>query len=192
MRLTKDEEYTLFKEYKKTGCTKLRNNLIEPHYGIIMKYAGKYSKGDNTLRDELFQDGVIRVLRTLQDFDTKIGNRLVTFIAMCAEQAMKYTLNFHNYKKDIMSKRKCTMSVNIDLNLIEDVNNHIEVNAVKHDLLEHVKEYINSIPAVKKEAFLATYNYGTQKPLCKKYNLAAVTLRKYSNQVLCSLQARLA
>lgn len=76
--LTKDEEVELSKRIQK-GDKEARKKFIESNLRFVIKIARGFSKGDESLLQDLIQEGNIGLMEAVKKFDPKKGYRFSTY-----------------------------------------------------------------------------------------------------------------
>lgn len=81
--LTKEQE-SLFLERFFRGDMEARNMLVEHNLRLVAHIAKKYNQGDRDC-DDLISIGTIGLIKAINTFNAKSGNRLVTYASRCIE-----------------------------------------------------------------------------------------------------------
>ncbi len=79
---THEEENDAFRHFRlATGQERedIRNEIIEHNIGLALKHANKYRGLCHMSRDDLFQEGVIALMRSAETFDETLGTRFSTY-----------------------------------------------------------------------------------------------------------------
>lgn len=85
----------MIEEYKKTKCSKLRDNLVL--YTIpAITYIAKSLRGSSLVTQDLIQEGVIAVIRACDTFDINKQTSFKTYSTNCARFAMLSYLRTDN------------------------------------------------------------------------------------------------
>ena len=64
-------------------------SLVEANLGLVRKIAYEYSKKSSADYDDLFQEGVIGLIRAAEKFDPKMGNAFSTYAVYWIKQKMQ-------------------------------------------------------------------------------------------------------
>ena len=91
--MTEEQIEELFREYRKTGSTELRNKLVE-HYFYIAEILAKKFSGRGVEYDDLLQIASESLISGVEKFDPSLGNRFTTYITPTI------TGNIKNYFRD--------------------------------------------------------------------------------------------
>lgn len=81
--LTREEEALLLKRLP-AGDMDARNKLVEHNLRLVAHIAKKYNQGDRD-NDDLISIGTIGLIKAINTFQPKSGNRLVTYASKCIE-----------------------------------------------------------------------------------------------------------
>lgn len=81
--LTKEEE-ALFLDRFTSGDMEARNMLVEHNLRLVAHIAKKYNQGEWDC-DDLISIGTIGLIKAINTFNPKSGNRLVTYASKCIE-----------------------------------------------------------------------------------------------------------
>lgn len=150
MRPTKEQELELFYKYKNEGCIKSRDILIDAHMGMMVKQSRKLT-WDESLQEELVQEGVIGVLRYLDKFDPSLGNRLVTYLGIVTSGSMK---TYMRQTADIFCRaEQKEVKTDDDYKLVDS---GFMDNIIQEQQLDRIANYLNSISSFKAECFISS------------------------------------
>tara|TARA_R110000822_G_scaffold275773_1_gene397894 strand:+ start:23509 stop:24090 length:582 start_codon:yes stop_codon:yes gene_type:complete len=150
MRPTKEQELELFRKYKNEGCIKSRDILIDAHMGMMVKQSRKLTWNES-LQEELVQEGVIGVLRYLDKFDPSLGNRLITYLTTITSGSMK---TYMRQTADIFCRAKQKeVKTDDDYQLIDS---GFMDNIIQERQLDRIADYLNSISPFKAECFISS------------------------------------
>lgn len=110
LKIMKEEEKIgLLKEYKKSGDIEVRNRLIQGNLRLVLSVIQKYS-GRCQDADDLFQIGVIGLIKAIENFDLTKEVRFSTYcVPMINGELRRYLRDFNPVKisrtyKDIAYK----------------------------------------------------------------------------------------
>ena len=79
LKVLSNEEMTeLFKEYQKTHDTNVKQKLINGNLKLVLSVLRKYTNRTDNL-DDLFQVGVIGLIKAIENFDLSFGLKLSTY-----------------------------------------------------------------------------------------------------------------
>ena len=76
--LTREEERETHELYKATGDTKYRDKLVNHNARYVLKCAHRY-KYYGVDFEELFQEGILGLMRAIEKFDTSRGYKLISY-----------------------------------------------------------------------------------------------------------------
>lgn len=77
--MTNEQATELFREYRRTGDIKLRNQLVE-NYMYVAEILAKKFAGRGVEYDDLFQVASEALISGVEKFDPDLGNRFTTYI----------------------------------------------------------------------------------------------------------------
>lgn len=77
-RLTPDEERSLALRWREHGDTVARDRIVQAHIDLVRGFIGRL-KGTSISREDLFQDGVIGLVKAVDRFDPNEGVRFSTY-----------------------------------------------------------------------------------------------------------------
>lgn len=136
-------EYELIRKYKLENDIDARNKVITMNKGYIHLLASKY-KG--ILYDDLVQEGLMELMRTIENYDIQYDLKLITFSHNAVQGAMnRYFLRNSDVVNKYTTKPLLKMIKNASKYLFDgsdDIKIMKELNVSKKDL-ERFK-YINS------------------------------------------------
>lgn len=92
------EKISLLEEYKKTGSIETRNKLIQGNLRLVLSVIQKYS-GRGQDADDLFQIGVIGLIKAIENFDLTKEVRFSTYcVPMINGELRRYLRDFNPVK----------------------------------------------------------------------------------------------
>lgn len=92
------EKISLLEEYKKTGSIETRNKLIQGNLRLVLSVIQKYS-GRGQDADDLFQIGVIGLIKAIENFDLTKEVRFSTYcVPMINGELRRYLRDFNPIK----------------------------------------------------------------------------------------------
>ena len=92
------EKISLLEEYKKTGSIETRNKLIQGNLRLVLSVIQKYS-GRGQDADDLFQIGVIGLIKAIENFDLTKKVRFSTYcVPMINGELRRYLRDFNPIK----------------------------------------------------------------------------------------------
>lgn len=142
--LTEVEEITLFKNYKENNCLKSVEKLIVNQLGYVSKLSYQY-RSPNVPIEDIFQEGVIGLMKAIANFDLKYGVRLISYAIPYIKSAMiEYSVKHIGIVKTITSKahRKVLFNINkmredskkLSQNDIKTIANELKVS--EYDVID--------------------------------------------------------
>ncbi|OIP12448.1 MAG: hypothetical protein COS15_03485 [Caldiserica bacterium CG02_land_8_20_14_3_00_36_38] len=158
--LSKEEEKQLFKKMRK-GDQTARNVIILSNLRLIAKIAGKYSRGDKNLYEELFSEAEISLIKAVDSFDINKGLKFSTFATIVIRNDLIRFLVNKNGAKDnyIMFKKRQKI-----------------IEMIKQGLpIEEVKKIMKANKTTIKRCLFSPQDYFTTSDLDKKTNFEQVT-----------------
>lgn len=78
-QLTKEQEYEVFKIYKSCPSQELRNAICEKNAGLVGMVARGYSAFEGVEYEEIFQEGYIGLIKSVDKFDEERGVKFSTY-----------------------------------------------------------------------------------------------------------------
>lgn len=78
-QLTKEQEYEVFKIYKSYPTQELRNAICEKNAGLVGMVARGYSAIEGIEYEDVFQEGVIGLIKSIDRFDEERGVKFSTY-----------------------------------------------------------------------------------------------------------------
>lgn len=78
-QLTKEQEYEVFKIYKSYPSQELRNAICEKNAGLVGMVARGYSAIEGIEYEDVFQEGVIGLIKSIDRFDEERGVKFSTY-----------------------------------------------------------------------------------------------------------------
>lgn len=84
----RDDERTLFREYRLTGDRRLRNRLVEDNQGLVGPHVRRF-EGRGLPADDLRQVALIAVLKAVERFDPEMGVAFSTFAGRTIDGELK-------------------------------------------------------------------------------------------------------
>lgn len=78
-QLTKEQEYEIFKIYKSYPSQELRNAICEKNAGLVGMVARGYSAIEGIEYEDVFQEGVIGLIKSIDRFDEERGVKFSTY-----------------------------------------------------------------------------------------------------------------
>lgn len=76
--LTPFKMYSLFFAYQATGNVKYRNTLVKRNLGLVRKVVNSFTEW-RQLYDDLFNEGVLALIKAVERFDPSRGHKFSTF-----------------------------------------------------------------------------------------------------------------
>lgn len=96
--MKESEKISLLEEYKKTGSIETRNKLIQGNLRLVLSVIQKYS-GRGQDADDLFQIGVIGLIKAIENFDLTKEVRFSTYcVPMINGELRRYLRDFNPVK----------------------------------------------------------------------------------------------
>ncbi len=96
--MKESEKISLLEEYKKTGSIEIRNKLIQGNLRLVLSVIQKYS-GRGQDADDLFQIGVIGLIKAIENFDLTKEVRFSTYcVPMINGELRRYLRDFNPVK----------------------------------------------------------------------------------------------
>lgn len=99
LKIMKEEKkIELLKKYKETGDTEIRNELIKGNLRLVLSVIQKYS-GRGQDADDLFQIGVVGLIKAIENFDLSKEVRFSTYcVPMISGELRRYLRDFNPVK----------------------------------------------------------------------------------------------
>src|SRR6478609_5977858 len=89
-----------FREYRRTGDRRLRNELIEAHRGLAAHQARRYAESGEPF-DDLFQVACLGMLKAVQRFDPDRGVEFSTFAVATVDGELKRHFRDHTWAVNV-------------------------------------------------------------------------------------------
>lgn len=93
--LTRDEEYTLWKQYKENNNIDARNKLVSANLKFVASIAKRY-QGMGLSYNELVAEGNVGLIRAIDKFDGDKGYKLISYSVWWIKQAILEAINKRN------------------------------------------------------------------------------------------------
>lgn len=160
--LSKEEEM-YYLQKSKGGDLKARNILVEYNLRLVAHIVKKYNNFERDL-DDLISIGTIGLIKAINTYDIKKGNRLVTYASRCIEnellmmlrQERKCSKEFSLYEP--IGTDKEGNEINL-LDIIEYESKDISENLIKKDDMKQLYQSLQSY-LDKRELTVLSLRYG--------------------------------
>ena len=107
--LSPERQYLLFKEFKKTGDVKIRNELVSRNFGFVATVANRYKKALPPSFDmmDLIQEGNEGLIKAVENYNPDLGYKFSTFAfhyirkniaRFCVEQSHPVKVSNYHYR----------------------------------------------------------------------------------------------
>ncbi len=158
--LNKEEEKRLFKQIRK-GNQAARKVIILSNLRLIAKIAGKYSRGDKNLYEELFSEAEISLIKAVDSFDINRGLKFSTFATIVIRNDLiRFLVNKDGAKDNyIMFKKR--------QKIIEMIEQGLPI--------EEIKKIMKANKTTIKRCLFSPQDYFTTSDLDKKTSFEQVT-----------------
>lgn len=176
--LTKERELYYLKRSKE-GDLSARNLLVEYNLRLVAHIIKKYNNFDRDT-DDLISIGTIGLIKAINTYDIKKGNRLVTYASRCIENELLMMLR---------QERKCSKEFSLyepigtdkegnEINLLDIVEYEGKDIAEQVILEDNIKQLYESLEVLldKRELEVLTLRYGL-------FNRSPYTQREVSSQL---------
>ncbi|MGN0818303.1 MAG: sigma-70 family RNA polymerase sigma factor [Candidatus Coproplasma sp.] len=101
--MTNEQATELFREYRRTGDIKLRNQLVE-NYMYVAEILAKKFAGRGVEYDDLFQVASEALIAGVEKFDPDLGNRFTTYITPTVTGIIRNY--FRDYSRSVRLPRR--------------------------------------------------------------------------------------
>ncbi len=198
--LSKEEELYYLKKSRQ-GDLEARNILVEYNLRLVAHIVKKYNNFERDT-DDLISIGTIGLIKAINTYDIKKGNRLVTYASRCIENELLMMLR---------QERKCSKEFSLyepigtdkegnEINLLDIVESNIQ-DITEHISLEedirHLYLAMNSI-LTDREINILTLRYGligqkplTQREIARKLNISRSYVSRIEKKALEKLKEHL-
>ena len=198
--LSKEEELYYLKKSRQ-GDLGARNILVEYNLRLVAHIVKKYNNFERDT-DDLISIGTIGLIKAINTYDIKKGNRLVTYASRCIENELLMMLR---------QERKCSKEFSLyepigtdkegnEINLLDIVESNIQ-DITEHISLEedirHLYLAMNSI-LTDREINILTLRYGligqkplTQREIARKLNISRSYVSRIEKKALEKLKEHL-
>ena len=155
--LTKEEEYELFKRYK-NGDNEAKELIIKHNIKLVIKIALNYNNEHLSIED-FFQEGIIGLMRAIEDFDYTKGYKFSTFAYCWINQSVDRliknnarTVRFPVWMEErIFNYKKTINDLNIKLGKIPSIEEIIVYTDYSiNDVIKYEKTLLLPISLNKK------------------------------------------
>ena len=123
--ISNGEANELFREYRRTGDTKLRNRLVENYLYIAEILAKKFS-GRGVEYDDLYQVASEALISGVEKFDPDLGNQFTTYITPTVTGIIKNY--FRDYSRTVRLPRRVYA---VAAKVREETNEYFKEHGVK-------------------------------------------------------------
>lgn len=145
--LSREAEAHYLKQ-SKNGDLEARNILVEYNLRLVAHIVKKYNNFERDT-DDLISIGTIGLIKAINTYDIKKGNRLVTYASRCIEnellmmlrQERKYSKEFSLYEPIGTDKEGNEISL---LDIIEQEGNDISKHIVLEDNIKQLQQSLNT------------------------------------------------
>ena len=121
--LTNDEEKELFQRIK-NGEKDLRNKIIQSNQRFVFAIAKRYATNETNLLD-IINEGNIGLIKAIDTFDEKLGNKFITYAIWYITREINYFLNNNEniiYKSNNIKTSKKVQKIKNDFFLKNGYN----------------------------------------------------------------------
>lgn len=148
--LSHDEERILFKRYKQHECLVSAEKIVRHHLGLVNSIAFKL-RHYNMPHEDLFQEGVIGLMKAVKSFDITRENRFVSYALVWIRSSM---LDF--IEKNISNVRRITSHAKSKL--FYNLRKHLNYDSsLSPDEITKISEKYNVSEDEVKEMEIALY-----------------------------------
>lgn len=165
--LSKEEQLSLFKEYRKTLNIDIRNKLIEANLGLVLKLSNFYSKDDLYEKEEIISFAYEGLILAVENYNPSLHVDFVTFACEYIKyKILAYLPNLSGFKRGkfftdfmkirkLVEQEKCEKLIN-NLDMVDEILNSM----IENDMInksQYIK-YRNKI-LINLPIGLNDYNY---------------------------------
>lgn len=196
--LSKEQELYYLKQ-SRAGNLEARNTLIEYNLRLVAHIVKKYNNFERNT-DDLISIGTIGLIKAINTYDIKKGNRLVTYASRCIEnellmmlrQERKSAKEFSLYEP--IGTDKEGNEINL-LDIVECENTDITEQIILKDNIKWLYHYINTL-LEPREIEILSLRYGldnsdslTQREVAQKLHISRSYVSRIEKKALCKLQS---
>lgn len=111
--LTYEEEKELFRKYKLQDCLKSAEKIVRHHLGLVNSMAHKM-RNYNLPHEDLFQEGVIGLMKAVKSYDINRENRFVSYAMIwIRSQMLEFVENNISLVKRVTTHAKSKLFYNL-------------------------------------------------------------------------------
>ncbi|MBR3833644.1 MAG: RNA polymerase sporulation sigma factor SigK [Lachnospiraceae bacterium] len=195
------EEESQYLALAKQGDLHARNLLVEYNLRLVAHIAKKYYSPDRD-SDDLLSIGTIGLIKAVNTFDSKKGNRLVTYASRCIEnellmrlrQERKESKEVSIYEPIGTDKEGNEISL---LDIISCDDDNMITNLIAQENLQQISKLFSSILTSKEQRVIAL-RYGlfgckelTQREVASLLNISRSYVSRIEKKALLKLRSAL-
>lgn len=139
--LKEEEMIELFKRYQKNNDLMAKEKLINGNLKLVLSIIKKYSNRADNL-DDLFQIGVIGLIKAIDNFDLSYGLKLSTYACPMIAGEMRRYLRDNNMLRVSRSLKDLAYRA---ISMKEYLTNKLGVNPTYEEIAKHLNEDVTDI-----------------------------------------------
>lgn len=198
--LSKESELYYLKR-SKNGDLEARNTLVEYNLRLVAHIVKKYNNFERDT-DDLISIGTIGLIKAINTYDIKKGNRLVTYASRCIENELLMMLRQERkHSKEIslyepIGTDKEGNEINL-LDIVENEGNDIAGHILLKDDISHLYHSLQTT-LEPRELNILSLRYGlfgklplTQREIAKRMNISRSYVSRIEKKALQKLKKSL-
>lgn len=194
-------QLSLIQQYKETQDVNIRDKIILANIGLIGIAVNKFKKrdyGDKLSIDDMFDDGLIGLIKAIDVFDPHHGAMFSTYAGVCINNAIRIHIKASN--------RSITPSMHLEDTVVVSNNNSTEIKLEDQiqddfDFIEHIekecdiKAVLESLQVLnEKELKLINLRYlngsevTSQRTVAKELNTSQSHVCRIEKRAFCKMK----
>lgn len=133
-RLTTSETYTLIDEYQMTGNSEIKDKLVNDNTKLVISMT-KHFHGRVDNLDDLFQVGMIGLIKAIENFNTSFGLKFSTYaVPLIVGEMKRYLRDNHQIKISRSIRDLAYQVLKIKEQYITKINREPTINELSKEL----------------------------------------------------------
>lgn len=173
--LSKEEQLELLNKYSNTKDLNLRNKLVEHNLKLIVSRLHKKFYGYKDMFEDLFQLGVLSLIKAVETFDITKDIQFSTYASKCIDnEILCYVLSLHSNEKSLNDK--INNDTDNDIELIDTLRDERDY---EKDVMDktHLMRMLSKLDNKSRDIVISYYGVFNeeklnQRQLAEKYNVS--------------------